>query len=192
MLTHDGIYWHDPCWLREAGGAERLRAACERLGGSFTIVDVLRADWISAADRVWVATRPGMLSDRILRLFAARCARRALECERAAGREPDQRSWAAVETVERFARGEATDEELVSAATAARRAAATAAARRAAATAAATAAAATAAAAAAAGDVAATWEAAWAAAAEEAGARQTKRQQQVADLLELLAERRED
>ena len=50
--------------------------------------------------------------DRIFRLFAADCAERALFRERAAGREPDARSWAAVAVARRYAVGEATAGEL--------------------------------------------------------------------------------
>jgi len=41
-----------------------------------------------------------------LRLFAADCAERILHRERAAGREPEQASWKAVEAARRYARGE--------------------------------------------------------------------------------------
>ena len=57
---------------------------------------------------------------RVLREFACDCAERALLREREAGREPDPRSWAAVEAARRFARGEATAEELDAARDAAR------------------------------------------------------------------------
>src|SRR5690606_27251561 len=40
------------------------------------------------------------------RLFAADCAEAALLGERASGREPDERSWAAVDAARAFARGE--------------------------------------------------------------------------------------
>ena len=49
---------------------------------------------------------------RVLRLWACWCARRALQRERDAGREPDPRSWTAVDVAERYARGEATNDEL--------------------------------------------------------------------------------
>jgi hypothetical protein len=45
--------------------------------------------------------------------FACWCAEEALLRERAAGREPDKRSWAAIETKRKWLKGEATDEELV-------------------------------------------------------------------------------
>jgi hypothetical protein len=49
---------------------------------------------------------------RELRLFACECAERALNREREAGREPDARSWAALEVARRYASGEASGEEL--------------------------------------------------------------------------------
>lgn len=52
---------------------------------------------------------------KALRRFAVACARRALEHECAAGREPDLRSWAACDVAERHARGDATDDELAAA-----------------------------------------------------------------------------
>ncbi len=90
----------------------------------------------------------------VLHEFAVWCAEQALERERAAGREPDARSWAALEAKRRWLRGEITNDELAAARAAARDAAwdATRAAARAAAKAAAWAAA-----------RAAAWAAAWAA-----------------------------
>lgn len=61
--------------------------------------------------------------DYIARMFAADCAERALSRERKAGREPDSRSWKAVEVARRFATGDATAAKLASAMCAARKAA---------------------------------------------------------------------
>ena len=55
-----------------------------------------------------------------LHLFACWCAERALKAERKAGREPDARSWAALEVKRRWIAGEATDAELAAARAAAR------------------------------------------------------------------------
>ena len=55
----------------------------------------------------------------ILRLFVADCAERALLRERFDGREPDVRSWNAVEVTRKYARGTATAEELSAARSAA-------------------------------------------------------------------------
>ena len=49
---------------------------------------------------------------RVLREWACWCATRALEHERAAGQEPDPRSWAAVDVALKYAREKATTYEL--------------------------------------------------------------------------------
>ena len=133
-----------------------LHDACEAgrdwaLANCKTMQDVwatARPEWL-----VWVTTRQGVSDDRTLRLFGVFCARSVEHLM------TDQRSRDAIDVAERFAKGEATAEELSAArdaASAAARDAASAAARSAAA------AAARAAAWAAARDAA--WSAAWAAA----------------------------
>ena len=64
----------------------------------------LRPDWL-----IWVATREGVLTDKELRLFAVFCARQVEHLT------TDQRSKDAIDTAERHANGEATDEELAAA-----------------------------------------------------------------------------
>lgn len=83
-----------------------------------TVADILRLKNVDAKDRIWVATR--LLDDRTNRLFAVWCAREALKLVE----NPDPRSVAACDVAERFANGEATDEELAEAAWAAAAAAA--------------------------------------------------------------------
>ena len=56
--------------------------------------------------RVRLVRRLDRWEDVTARLFAADCAEGALLGERASGREPDERSWAAVDAARRFARGE--------------------------------------------------------------------------------------
>jgi hypothetical protein len=55
---------------------------------------------------LWVATRPDVLSDRELRLFAVWCARQVQHLM------TDPRSVAAIDVAERYANGEATDADL--------------------------------------------------------------------------------
>lgn len=66
--------------------------------------DDLRPEW-----RVWIATRPGVLDDRTLRIFACWCVRQIWHLLY------DARSRNAVEVSERYANGKATAEELAAA-----------------------------------------------------------------------------
>jgi hypothetical protein len=74
---------------------------------------------VPVEDKHWALCYAAGVPDQILREHACWCACRAIEAERAAGREPDPRSWAAVAVAERFARGEATRDELAAASAAA-------------------------------------------------------------------------
>src|SRR5690606_21080793 len=56
--------------------------------------------------RVRLVRRFDRWNDVTARLFAADCAEAALLGERASGREPDERAWAAVDAARRYARGE--------------------------------------------------------------------------------------
>lgn len=60
-----------------------------------------KPDWL-----IWVATRPGVLTDRELRLFAVWCARQVQHLL------TDTRSIRAIDVAERYANGDTTDEEL--------------------------------------------------------------------------------
>ncbi len=91
-----------------------------RLAGdqqTFTAVDVLRRGDIPIDDRLWVALRPELISDRTLRLWACWCVRHTpLADERMVwDLLTDARSRAAIEVTERFANGEATEDERVAA-----------------------------------------------------------------------------
>ncbi len=80
-----------------------------------TALDVLRVEACPAEDRLWVVLREGWVPDAILHAFACDCAERALQREREAGREPDARSWRAIQMKRRWLQGEASDEELAAA-----------------------------------------------------------------------------
>jgi hypothetical protein len=79
------------------------------LGNCATLDEVwakAKPDWL-----VWVATRPGVLTCREVRLLGVVCARALLAC----GEKPDPRSLAACQTAEDYANGKATHEALVKA-----------------------------------------------------------------------------
>ncbi len=94
-----------------------LHDACEAgrdwaLANCKTMQDVwatARPEWL-----VWVTTRQGVSDDRTLRLFGVFCARSVEHLM------TDQRSRDAIDVAERFAKGEATAEELSAAWSAAR------------------------------------------------------------------------
>ena len=85
-------------------------------------------DWVEkyrsvvpTQDIIWLLCHNEFLSDRDLRLFAVWCAREALSLMES----PDPRCVAACDVAERYANGEASQEELISARAAASYAAAT-------------------------------------------------------------------
>ena len=82
-----------------------------------TSVDILKDDRIPYADRLWVVLRIDLCSEKLMRLFAVWAARQVQHLMK------DHRSTSALDVAERFANGEATQEELYAAWAAARSAA---------------------------------------------------------------------
>jgi len=82
-------------------GREWAESTCETMDEVWRWA---RHDWL-----LWVARRPGVLTDRELRLFAVWSARQVQHLM------TDARSLAALGVAERYANGEATDEELAAA-----------------------------------------------------------------------------
>ena len=82
-----------------------------------TVLDILKLENVEPEDKIWVITH--YLSDKTNRLFAVWCAREALKLIP----NPDPRSITACDVAEKFANGEATEEELAAAWDAARDAA---------------------------------------------------------------------
>jgi hypothetical protein len=82
--------------------------ACEEGRKRVTAFASLEDTWqnCSHADLLWAATRPGVLTDKELRLFAVFCARSVQHLM------TDPRSRDAIEVAERHANGLATDDEL--------------------------------------------------------------------------------
>ena len=75
---------------------------------------------IPVIDKIWALLHPEIMSDKKLHKLACRFAEDALKRERKAGREPDYRSWAAIEAKRKWLRKEITDKELSAAWSAAR------------------------------------------------------------------------
>jgi hypothetical protein len=77
--------------------------------GCTTMADLWKREDMLPEWREWIATRPGVLEDRELRLYACWCARQIWHLL------TDERSRTAVEVAERHAMGAATAEELAAA-----------------------------------------------------------------------------
>lgn len=86
-------------------GREWALANCTDM---YDVWQTARPDWL-----IWVATRPGVLDPRTLRLFTCWCVRQVWHLL------TDERSRNAVEVAERYARGEASRDELAAASDAA-------------------------------------------------------------------------
>ena len=111
--TIDDVMSWKPCYSREQVSGWFGARTC------MTVDDLMELD-ISDDDKLWCLLRPHVISERKLHELACNYADHALQRERAAGHEPDRRSWAAIETKRRWLRGEATDQELAAAWSAAR------------------------------------------------------------------------
>jgi hypothetical protein len=104
MLITDFARKHQAC-------PEGVRAAMDL--GCKTMEQIWAHPEFSPEDRIWTATRPGVLTDKELRLFAVWAARQVQHLME------DPRSKDALDVAERYANGEATDEELAAAGAAA-------------------------------------------------------------------------
>ena len=101
-LTVDDIRSFRPCY-------DPTRFLPEDWRG--TVIDILKVKDCTAKDRMWVVCREELIDARTLRLFAVWCARRAIKLIG----NPDPRSVNACDIAERYANGDATDQELAAA-----------------------------------------------------------------------------
>lgn len=93
---------HSPC-------SEGLKWALANCKNMQEVWSTAKPEWL-----LWVATRPGVLTERELRLFAVYCARSVQRLL------TDPKSIKAIDVAERYANDEATEEELAAAWAAAR------------------------------------------------------------------------
>ena len=116
ITPEDVLSWRPCSRYRDADRADYLDPCALLPLTPLEMTDRRRIPQVPAVDRLWVLLRPEVIPERTLRLLVSDYTERALRRERAAGRDPDTRSWAAVEATRRHARGEISDEELVEAA----------------------------------------------------------------------------
>jgi hypothetical protein len=109
-VTIEQVMGWDPCEEYTREKVEELFAGREVL----TARDIVDLD-ISNEDKMWALLHNEFLSDRQMHLFACEVAEKALVTEREAGREPDPRSWAAIEAKRAWVYGKITNGELAAA-----------------------------------------------------------------------------
>ena len=114
-VTLDEFLSFKPCWLDDERGCRRLRYYARKLGGSADALEILALRGIPAEDRLWAVLREEFIPAPILHACACRCAEDALSRID----NPDPRSIHAIAVKHRWIAGEATDEELAAARTAA-------------------------------------------------------------------------
>jgi hypothetical protein len=108
-VTVDQFLTFGPCW----GEEEVRKFAGDK--NEWTALDVLKAEDVSAEDKLWAVLREDFIDVPILHEFACRCAENALKLVD----NPDPRSVNAIAVKRRWMRGEATDVDLAAAWTAA-------------------------------------------------------------------------
>ena len=117
-VTVDDVIGWNPCYLREPDKGEpylrKLYSARERWT-ALQIINEMPPQGVPVQDVLWTVLRPELVSEPTLHELACRYAEALLESERTVGREPDARSWAAVEAKRAWMRGEIDDDELAAA-----------------------------------------------------------------------------
>ena len=105
-ITYNDLVAMNPCYKPDEIGITK--------GFKMPVVEFIKEyrDKVKSKDDIiWVICRNDYMTDRDLRLFAVWCAREALKLVD----NPDERSINACDVAEKYANGEATDDELASA-----------------------------------------------------------------------------
>ena len=113
-VTVEQVLLWEPCEEYTRKRIEELFAGRETVN----VDDVLEMD-IPDVDTLWAVLREDLVPAKTLHEYACRIAEQILMREREAGREPDARSWKAIEVKRKWLKGAATDTELEAAAWAA-------------------------------------------------------------------------
>ena len=114
-VTFSEFLKFEPCWQDDERGRRRLRYYARKLGGSADALEILALRRIPAEDRLWAVLWEEFIPAPILHEIACRYAEDALSRID----NPDPRSINAIAVKRRWIAGEATDEELAAARTAA-------------------------------------------------------------------------
>lgn len=117
-ITYEQFLQFNPCYLYDPKKKALMESIAQRRE-RWSALDILELSEIPAKDRLWVVLREALIDAPILHEFACRCAERALSRVE----NPDPRSVRAIEIKRAWIRGEATDDELEAAQTAAHAAA---------------------------------------------------------------------
>ena len=118
LVTPEQFRKFKPCWLETEEGCARFRrVAAQR--PEWNALDVLDLEDVSARDKLWSVLREEFLPRMLLHEFSCRCAEWALSFVE----NPDPRSVEAIRVKRLWMTGDATDEELRFAQTAAQSAA---------------------------------------------------------------------
>ena len=113
-ISVDEMLARCPCCDYDRARLIKLARGRERM----TAEEILRLR-IPPKDRLWAVMHESLLPAPLLHELACQFALAALLAARKAGREPDPRSWAAIEAKRGWLRGELTDKDLRAAADAA-------------------------------------------------------------------------
>ena len=109
-ITYEQFLKFNPCYLDDPKKKALMDSIAQRRE-RWSALDILELSEIPAEDRLWAVLREALIDAPLLHEFACRCAERALS----RAKTPDPRSLRAIEVKRAWLRGEATDEELVTA-----------------------------------------------------------------------------
>ena len=118
IITIDNIMKFNPCYEREEIESFFIESGFIDLRA--TPLEIAQSDYSNKEDILWLLLRPEIIPKKTLHILSYEFALTALKNERLNGREPDERSWRAVEAKRTWVKGLITDERLSAAESVAR------------------------------------------------------------------------